>query len=284
MYSKKSKVILTFDVELWHEGKWQQPFIDYISKNDISFEKSMDKILNLLQQRKASATFFVTSLVVDSYPNYIKKIKDAGHEVSSHGIDHQKLHQANPIQYREKLIEHTKRIKEITGSLPQGFRAPHFSLNKKSSWIIQVLKELDYKYDSSIFPISITNQYGHSKAPRENYYVNENIIEKSSDGLLEIPISTSSLFSIRIPYAGGIYFRILPLFIFKYFLKKESRKTTAPIIYFHPHELESSTPKINRGPILKRIVKYWGTKKSFRKFERLFDDFEFQSIEKNLGL
>jgi polysaccharide deacetylase family protein (PEP-CTERM system associated) len=272
------KVALTFDVELWHEGKWMQPFIDSIPADDTSFENSIDTLLGVLQKKQVYATFFVTNAVVERHPNYIQKIHSAGHEIGSHGIDHERLHDISPEIYEERLKVITQKIAELTGVQPKGFRAPHFSLNEETTWLIPMLKRLGYTYDSSIFPMHM-GQYGSSKALKIPYRINEALYEKSTEGFLEFPISVSSFAGISFPYAGGIYFRMLPLWLFKYFLYKEIRKPYSPIIYFHPHELEMKTPRIKKGPRLKRIIKYWGMKRSLGKFEKMLDWYIFDSIE-----
>lgn len=281
MSSKNRKVVLTFDVELWHESLWLQPYISQTQlQNDTSFENSLQRILRLLEAKGAHATFFVTDKIVDMYPDYIKRIHDHGHEIASHGVAHRKLTDVDPGQYTREFVAHIEKIKQITGRKISGYRAPHFSLTQHSSWILPLLEQCGLHYDASIFPLSL-GEYGNSKAPKKPYRIaSENILHENDTGaLMEIPLSVSTFAFLPIPFAGGVYFRILPLWFFKYFLWKESLRDYPPVLYFHPHELEASTPRIIRGHWMRRMLKYWGTNNSFRKFEKILDWYTFDSIE-----
>lgn len=264
----KQKVILTFDVELWSEGIWLQPYItEKMIQND-TFPASMIKILDTLHEHNAHATFFVTLKVTEKYPEILKRIYEAGHEIGIHGPKHIRLEDYQPQEFKEDLIKQISIIKNLIGKKPIGYRAPHFSLNKKTYWVLEILKELNFSYDSSVFPKSM-GEYGDSKSPKESY--------KIIKDLTEVPISVSSILGYKIPYAGGIYFRTLPFWIFTFFLNKELGNGL-PVIYFHPHELDTNTPKICKGPFFHRILKYWGINKGFKKFEQLASKYNFDSI------
>lgn len=280
MYSSK-KIILTFDVESWYEGGWMKPFItkDLLNQNDF-FRESVEEILSLLKNKDGHATFFVTDTVVKKYPDVIKKISDEGHEVGSHGIGHLKLTETSYSEYRELFLSHIKDIENITGKKVLGFRAPHFSLCEKSAWIIDLLGEAGLKYDSSAFPISM-GEYGNKRFPTTPYGIErENIFKEiNKSPILELPLSIYKTFIGNIPFAGGIYFRFLPLCISKYIINRKIKSSNIPIIYFHPHELEKRTPQIKSGPWLRRKLKYFGVNSSLKKFEKMADCYIFDSIE-----
>lgn len=274
------KVILSFDVELWHESVWLKPYAtDKMLRSDSSFEKSIDNILNLLKEGGHTATFFITEEVFNKFPAYISKISLGGHEVGVHGPKHIRLERYEPNVFKEDCKQIIKKIEDLTGKKPKGYRAPHFSLNQKTSWLIPALIELGFVYDSSIFPINL-GEYGMSNCPTKPYKISDENIAKENpnSSLTEMPISIASFGKIKIPFAGGIYFRVLPLFIFKWLLKVSSKNST-PVIYFHPHELEHSTPQINSGPFVKRLLKYWGTKRSFKRLEKISNSYSFVSID-----
>lgn len=272
----KNKVALTFDLEIWHESEWIQKNLDDLNPRDY-LEESVGPILRLLKDKGGRATFFVTNRVLEKYPDLIKQISSLGHEIGSHCFEHHRLGDLNPESFRAGMHEQVIKIKNLTGRNPLGFRAPHFSLDDKTKWALPILAELGFKYDSSVFPVK-TPEYGLANAPLEPY--------KISSGLWEIPPAVYRLGPIKIPVAGGIYFRIMPLWFFKKILNFVSPERT-PVLYFHPHEFYGQTPQIRRGPFLKRKLKYFGIKNSFKKLEKLFDSFQFDSMEntlKNKGL
>jgi len=269
----KNKIALTFDLEIWHESEWIQKNLDDLNPRDY-LEESVEPILRLLKDKGGKATFFVTNQVLEKYPDLIKQISSLGHEIGSHCFEHRRLEKIVPKEFEEKMRQQVDLLEKITGKKPRGFRAPHFSLDDKNKWALPILAELGFKYDSSIFPVK-TREYGVAKAPLAPY--------KISSGLWEIPPAVYRFGPVKIPVAGGIYFRIMPLWFFKKILNLVSLERN-PVLYFHPYELYSRTPQIKKGPFLKRKLKYFGIKNSFEKLEKLLDSFQFDTMENILKL
>jgi len=247
----KEKIILTFDLEFWYNSGFLKK---YLPKNrnfhDDYIVKSIEPILNLLKKCGHRATFFVLGQAAEEYPELIKKISDSGHEICSHGYSHIPLFELDEEKFEREIILTNNIIKKIIGKKALGFRAPNFSLNKKTSWAKNVVDK-NFDYSSSIHPFSFSKKYGGQKE--------------------------------FIPSLGGFYFRIFPLWLFIFFIKNFSR-SNIPILYFHPYELFESSPKINSAPWYKRKIKYWGTKTAWKKFENLMEQFEFISIRQYFDL
>lgn len=244
----EKKAVLTFDLEYWYNSNFLGgPLIDNADFSPI--KKSLDIILELLESRGQKATFFVLGQLAQEHPGEVARIYQAGHEIACHGYSHRKLNDLDSKSFAKELAEAKTILKNIIKKEITGFRAPNFSLNKKTSWAINVLKRLGFKYDSSVHPL------------KRNLFFKE---------FLEVP-----------PSLGGIYFRILPLPIFL-FASRILLKTNIPVFYFHPHEFFEFVPKIEHGPWYKRKIKYWGIKTAWKKFEKLNKKFNFVSIEQHL--
>lgn len=286
MKNERIKAILTFDFEYWHSGTHRdslknQPE-DYI-------EESTRPILNLLKKYNAKATFFVLGEVANKYPELIKEIHQAGHEIASHGYTHSPLEKLSEKEFESEIVLSKEILKKITGRDPIGFRAPYFSLNENTKWVLNVLEKQGFKYDSSVFPLK-TPLYGIKNAPLSPYKISEKI--------LEIPVTVLKSRLLRIPVAGGIYFRLLPNRIFFGALKSISQKRI-PVLYFHPYDLCSIRQKNKAFWWLKkeswfwgitksiciitsRLIKgswLWGAEKGLKKIEKLLKEFEFTSIK-----
>ena len=97
-----------------------------------------------------------------------------------------------------------------------GFRAPTFSLNQKSSWFIDELEKMNYKYDSSIVPAK-TNLYGLPNAEKKPYRISSNYLERDDPNgkIIEFPILVTKFLGKKIPAGGGFYLRFLPTKIIK---------------------------------------------------------------------
>ncbi|MBI4708686.1 MAG: polysaccharide deacetylase family protein [Candidatus Portnoybacteria bacterium] len=246
----KQKAILTFDLEFWYNSKFLKKYLakDKNHLNDF-IKESVLPLLDILKKHQHQATFFVLGELAEKYPDLIRKIKEAGYEIASHGLTHRPLDELNEISFKDEIVVSKKTIKDITGEEPKGFRAPNFSLKKNYQWSLKILGNEGFRYDSSIHPLSLRRVSG----PIKEVY--------------------SSL--------GGIYFRILPLSLYL-FLVKFFSKEKLPVLYFHPYELFESSPKIKSGPWIKRKIKYWGTKTAWKKFEKLMNRFNFISIRQYL--
>ncbi len=270
MLENKNNIALSFDVEFWHESAWLAPYStkEMIAKD--TFPSSIEKILQTLRENNGRATFFVTRKVTDIHPEIIRRIVHEGHELGIHGPQHKKLKYYNKEEFYTDCKEHMELLKKLTGKQVTGYRAPHFSLTKKTNWLLPTLKKLGFLYDSSAFPKNM-GEYGNSKISIQPFRTEEDI--------LEIPVSVGEVSGIRVPFAGGVYFRLLPYKLVTMFLKKMLRKKTTPVLYFHPHELDTETPRITKGPFLKRYLKYFGVRKSFGKFEKLVKEYKTDSIE-----
>lgn len=268
--ASRLKVCLSFDLELWHESEWLKPYLNGTGELRDYLEESLTPLLKLLSNNGHHATFFVTRPVLQKYPELIKRLADLGHEVGYHGFVHLALNKTQPADYDQALGEDVALIKKLTGSSPKGFRAPHFSLNNDTRWILPLLIKHGFKYDSSLFPIDM-GEYGVAGAPL--------VPHKIFSNLWELPLAVYQWAGMRFPVAGGIYFRLLPLSFFVFLLKKLCRhRSYPPVIYFHPHELYALTPRI-RGPFWRTWLKYFGLAHSFDKFSRLSRHFQFDMLE-----
>lgn len=252
---KKKKIILTFDLDFWHSGKFLKKYLPQDKNSLKDFVKEpTEPILDLLDKYNQKATFFVLGEIARKYPRLIKKISQSGHEIASHGYSHKTLPELGEKEFEKEIIKTNQVIEEIIGQKPIGFRAPNFSLNYKTKWAFKILEKYNFRYDSSIHPLSF-------KTFKKNF---------PRYSVKELP-----------PSLGGIYFRILPLKAYLALTKLIS-KTTPSIIYLHPYELFDLTPRIESVPWLKKKIKYFGIKNALTKFEKMLKKINLISIKNHL--
>lgn len=269
--SKNNSVILTFDLEFWYNSEFLN---EYLPENKSVLKKNIqeeiDSLLPLLKKHKAKATFFVLSEIVNKYPDLINRIYMDGHEIASHGSSHKILTSLSESGFEKELVESINEIKEKTGERPIGFRAPTFSLNNQSKWLIKILKKYKFKYDSSIFPF-FNHLYGNPNGRNDLYKISQDNVfsEDRESSIMEMPVCVIGKSIFRIPIPGGFYFRVMPLYLFKLLLDRYTRKFPA-VLYFHPHELYNFVPNI-KIPFLKKKLKFWGVKKALNKFSKLLE-------------
>ncbi len=269
----KVRAILTFDIEFWYSDIIENDSLSNEEKRQLKnfFPESVDKILNLLKKHNTEATFFILGQVAEEYPGLVKKIIGLGHEIGSHSYTHRKINEIGKKEFGKEIKSSAKILKKITNKNPSAFRAPDFSLDNKNKWAFKILEKQRFKCDSSIFPIK-TPFFGTSDSPLKIHRISN---------LLELPVAVYKFGKIKIPIGGGLFFRFPPLFIYIKLLKLIAKKRI-PILYFHPYDLYGQVPKNCQLSWFRKTLRFWGVKKAWKKFEKLFEHFDFISINNYL--
>ena len=269
--------ILGIDFEDWFHPELIQK---YISKKDNQPKiiQGIDKILDLLRKKDTKATFFVVGELLEFKPELLDLILDNGHEVGFHTMKHTRIDSPN---FKEKFGEEIKKFDELTDGKSKGFRAPSFSLNTNSSWLIDVLEENDYVYDSSVVPAK-TSLYGIPNAEKKPYKISSKFLEgNSNDGkIIEFPMMVTKFLGKKIPAAGGFYLRTLPSRIIENAIKSYEKENLPGVFYIHSWEL---TPEFMPKMKLSKkdhFITFHNIDKAYNKMEDLLEKFQFTSFEK----
>jgi polysaccharide deacetylase family protein (PEP-CTERM system associated) len=227
-------------------------------------------ILDLLDEHRTKATFFVLGWVAERQPQLIRAIDDRGHEVASHGYAHRRIYTQTPGQFREETRRSKQTIEDAIGHPIIGYRAASYSITAQSLWALDILRDEGFAYDSSIFPIR------HDRYGIPGYQRFCHILDRSRPGgLIEFPLSTIQLAGANFPVAGGGYFRLFPYAFIRWGLKRINNKERQPaVIYLHPWELDPGQPRI-RANTMSQFRQYVGLGKTERKLIRLLKDFCF---------
>ncbi|MCP9447107.1 MAG: DUF3473 domain-containing protein [Nitrospira sp.] len=265
---------LSFDVEehfqvsaFWSDerrSKWES----YESR----IERNVDKILSLLSLYGVHATFFVLGWVASRRRGVVKTIVDQGHELASHGFGHEMITMQHPAQFRDDVRKSKQLLEDIAGVPVYGYRAPSFTIVSRTRWALPILVEEGYRYDSSIFPIR-HDRYG---MPGALPYCHR--IETGSGSLWEVPPSTLKVGSVRIPIAGGGYFRLFPYPMLRPLLNRAVAEGHPLVMYFHPWELDPEQPRMT-GSWLSTFRHYLNLDKTERRLKWLLSDFRFTTIQ-----
>ncbi len=222
---------LTVDLEDWYQGI-EQPFDTWgLFENRLHI--GVDRLLDILEQTGTRATFFVLGWIAEKHPEVLKRIAAQGHEIASHGYDHEKLYDLTPDSFKRSLERARKATEDASGQPVRGHRAPYFSLTRRSLWAIDGLNELGFTFDSSVYPGS-NWRYGIPGSPQEPYLL-------GSTGIVEFPVSVFRLGFRRVG-VGGAYFRILPLPMTLNGIRQINASHCPAMLYIHPWELDPDHP------------------------------------------
>lgn len=267
------KNALSFDLEDYYhvnafESVNREKWGEYTSR----VVQSTQRVLGLLDQAGCKATFFTLGWVAENYPELIHEIAERGHEVACHSDKHRRIFEMSVSEFREDTRVAKERLEQIIGHAIIGYRAPSFSITRASLWAFEILAELGFRYDSSIFPVNHPN-YGMPRGPRRPFRV-----PTSSGAIVEFPMPTLELAGSRSPIGGGAYLRLLPYWYTRWGLKFVNEREGQPAcVYVHPWEIDPKQPRM-KGSVTARMRHYMGLRGLENKLRGLLRDFEFQSL------
>src|SRR6266545_5558553 len=198
---ERPELLLSIDFEDWHQlvhrrlglPDWDRPYE--------ALERETASVLDLLDQLGARATFFLLGMTVANHRDLVAEIVRRGHEPASHGYSHSRVHDQSPEELRADVERSVALIEEVTGRRPVAYRAPAFSINRRTPWAYEILAELGFRCDSS--------QYDSPRVPDrlERIPTTPYRIELGPDrDLWELPVAVWG----SVPIGGGSYWRLLP--------------------------------------------------------------------------
>jgi polysaccharide deacetylase family protein (PEP-CTERM system associated) len=269
---------LTVDVEDYFQVN---AFAKIIHRHDwdrypLRVDDNTRRVLDLFDEYDVKATFFVLGWIAERVPGLAKEILNRGHEVACHGYGHELVFEIGPQRFKEDIRRGKSILEDQTGCPVLGYRAPSYSITKRSLWALDLLQEAGFTYDSSIFPV-LHDTYGIPDAERFPHQV-----VTGSGELVEFPLTTLPIrfgwkrFSL--PIAGGGYLRLLPVGIIRRGISVINQKEQHPaVLYFHPWELDPQQPRVRVG-LKSRFRHYTNLAKTHNKLKVLLAAHKFGTM------
>ena len=236
---------------------------------EVRADESTRRLLRLFDEEGAKATFFILGWMARKCPGLIREIHSGGHEVACHGMSHELVYRQSPEVFRQETRESKELLEDIIGDSVVGYRAASWSITNASLWALDIIADLGFEYDSSIFPIR-HDRYGIPGASRRP----ERITTPEGASLVEFPPSTIDIAGIRLPVAGGGYFRLLPYGVTKYGLNQVNKRLQLPFMfYLHPWEVDPEQPRVP-ARFVSRFRHYTNLDKTEGRLRRLLQRFK----------
>ena len=260
----------TVDVEDWY-----QSCLDYDAPITERVVRNVDRMLSVLDQADAKASFFVQGMVAEKFPGLVSTLVAEGHEVQSHGYSHRPLFAMNRAQLRDELERGKKTVEDAAGTAVTAFRAQDFSIRESNLWALETVADVGFKVDSSIFPMR-SRHYGIGNWEVGPHY----LVSDGAERLLEVPVAIWAIGRLRIPVAGGGYLRLLPWRVIERGLQGIEAKRRPAIVYCHPYEF--STDELGEYPEVARRIRLAqgiGRKAIAGRVHLLFANFKFGRMD-----
>jgi len=240
-------------------------------KMPVRVERNTYRLLELFEQQQAQATFFLLGWVAERYPQLVRAIHAAGHEVASHGYNHTKATLQSRAEFATDIKDTKKLLEDIIGAEVYGYRAPSFSIDKTNEWAFSELKAAGYLYSSSTYPVK-HDLYGTPDWPQQPYM--------RPEGIWECPMPILNLAGKQLPVAGGGYFRLLPYWLSKRLINRYLLNSASPyMFYFHPWEIDPEQPRIKDASAKSKFRHYVNLGKMEAKLTTLLQDYQWNTVK-----
>ena len=270
--------ILTFDIEDWYHANYDGVDLAAHREKGSNFRANMDLLLQLCSDTGCKATFFVLGCIGEEYPEVVKAIAAAGHEVASHGYGHQLAYKQSYEEFHADVIKSAEILQTLTGNKILGYRAPSWSIVASNLHYLEALESLGMKYDASIFPVK-TFLYGIPDAPTD---IHRPCVNGRELELYEVPMSVLRLCGKNIGFSGGFYFRLFPRWLIKRGIHSLNQQGRSAIVYLHPRELDATERRLSLPP-LASFIQYYNVGANRTKLENILRSFRFVSVADRLA-
>jgi len=266
---------LSVDVEAWFQVGAFESVIerDEWSCLDDRVTRNVEAILDLFDEVGAKATFFTLGWIAHRHASLLRRIAARGHELASHGWDHQRVFRMDRVSFGADIERAQKAIEDAGGQRVTGYRAPSFSIDQRTPWAFMELAERGYHYSSSVAPVA-HDHYGWADAPRFAFK------PLPWTDLVELPVTTALLAGKRVAAGGGGFFRVLPYAFSRWAIRQVNRREHRPaIFYFHPWEIDPGQPRVAGAPLKSRLRHYTKLEHMAPKLRQLIREFEWGRMD-----
>jgi len=253
---------------------------DSWSTREYRVEANTERLLGVLAERGVSGTFFVLGWVAERSPALVRRIAAAGHEIACHGFAHTLVYRQAEREFRDETLRAKGCLEDLIGQAVLGYRAASFSVTTASLWALDVLIDLGFRYDSSVFPIH-HDIYGLPGATPEP----NRLSAPSGRTLVEFPMAAARFLGVPVPVSGGGYFRILPYWVTRAGLRQINERRDRPFtFYVHPWEMDPGQPRISSVGWFSRFRHYTNLARCENRLRRVLGEFAFTSMSEALRL
>ena len=266
---------LSVDVEDWFQVGAFEGVIDRSNWDGLSdrVERNCSAILDMFAAADVKATFFTLGWVAQRHGGLMRRIVEAGHELASHGWDHERVFRLDQTSFTADLERSRKVLEDAAGVQITGYRAPSFSIDQRTPWAYMALAEQGFVYSSSVAPIS-HDHYGWPEAPRFAFK------PLPWSDLVEIPVTTAHFAGRRLAAGGGGFFRVLPYGFSRWAIRQVNTRDQRPaVFYFHPWEIDPDQPRVSGAALRSRVRHYTNLGVMAAKLEQLVREFEWGRMD-----
>lgn len=267
---------MTVDVEDYFQVSAFEPYItrEQWEQWPRRVARNTHRILDLFAERGVKATFFTLGWVAERHPDLVRRLVAEGHELASHGYAHVRATQQTPAEFRADVTRTKALLEDLGGVEVPGYRAASYSIGAGNLWALAELEQAGHRYSSSIYPIR-HDLYGMPEAPRFAFRPD------NAPALLEVPVTTVTMFGRTLPCGGGGWFRLWPYAVSRWALQRvNQRDGQSGLFYFHPWEIDPDQPRPPGVNLKTRVRHYLNLNRMERRLDALLRDFRWDRMDR----
>ena len=228
---------LTVDVEEWFhicgvDALRPERWPDLPSR----VERTTTLLLDELGDAGITGTFFVVGWIAQRYPGLVAAISAAGHEVGSHSFWHRRVYELDRDTFASDLQASVSALRGAGASHVAAFRAPEWSINRRSEWALEVLARHGFRVDASMAPLRLV---GDVSFPRE-----PSVRATAGGPIVELPPLVADRFGQVMPMGWGWGLRMsAPARVLKE-IERANEQGRPAVLAIHPWELDPDPPRV----------------------------------------
>ncbi len=241
-------------------------------------EENTGRYLGFFEECGVRCTFFVVGDVAVRYPDLVRRVAAAGHEIACHGSKHTTLDRMDERSFRGDIDDSLQAFSRAGVSGVRGFRAPSFRSRTKAPGPTRSSNCAGFAYSSSVLPAKnlLHGWPGFGRQAR-----------CMDGGLWEIPVSLTDVGVCDVPFMGGVYFRALPLWLLRFFFKRTMRRGCPVTGYLHPYDIDTEQERfmhvgIRESRLLNELM-YYNRKSVFPKLKALLSGVKVMTYAEYVG-
>jgi peptidoglycan/xylan/chitin deacetylase (PgdA/CDA1 family) len=147
----RAAACFTFDVDAESPILFEHPesadWLDVMTHQAYGPRTGVPRLLRLLERRAVPATFFVPGYSAERWPDAVRAIRDAGHEIAHHGYLHESTRGTSAADEEERLVRGLDALDRVAGVRPVGYRAPRWEMSRTQ---LSLLTRHGFQYDSGL--------------------------------------------------------------------------------------------------------------------------------------
>jgi hypothetical protein len=233
-------------------------------------EAIADGLLTALAQSETPATFFVPRTLAESNAPLARRISEAGHELGCLTVSQPTCVKPYCADFGGELKATSAALENATGTRVRGHRNAKFAIDHSSEWVYDMLVDQGFEYDSSRFPPRYTEP-GYEPVPRTIHAV-----RRWGGTLLEVPVSTADVMSVRMQLGTAGSIRGIPMPVWQLLVEDRQMRGDPLVLHLRASELRG-TPGLFR-----RRVDQSADKRTLDRMSGIVRQFSFTSVARAL--